>query len=146
MTSISDFLPCTVLGDTGSDEVDLGLIQLNSKSLPDGCVNYIDTDIIDLAITEGKNIYTIGFPRALAIGMTTQGVEAQKQSGQISQARGNIEFGHNLNIDHGSSGSPIFSAKGYLIGVVNAGFLGAAGNFNIGIQAKHAKDLVNQYK
>lgn len=146
VTSMNDFLPCTVLGDTGSDEVDLGLIQLNSKRLPDGCKSYVNTDIIDSSITEGKDIYTIGFPRALVIGTTTQGVEAQKQSGQISQIRGNVQFGHNLNIDHGSSGSPIFSERGLLIGVVNAGFLGSAGNFNIGIQAKHAQELINQYK
>lgn len=146
VTSLNDFLPCKVLGDTGSDEVDLGLIQLNSKRLPDGCKSYVDTDIIDPSITEGKDIFTIGFPRGLAIGTTTQGVEAQKQSGQISQIRGNVQFGHNLNIDHGSSGSPIFSEKGHLIGVVNAGFLMSAGNFNIGIQAKHAQELINQYK
>ena len=146
VTSTNDFLPCTVLGDTGSDEVDLGLIQLNSKRLPDGCKNYVNIDKIDQYIIEGKDIYTIGFPRALTIGNTTQGVEAQKQSGQISQIRGNVQFGHNLNIDHGSSGSPIFSERGYLIGVVNAGFLASAGNFNIGIQAKHAQELINQYK
>ena len=146
VTSLNDFLPCKVLGDTGSDEVDLGLIQLNSKRLPDGCKSYVNTDIIDPSITEGKDIFTIGFPRGLAIGTTTQGVEAQKQSGQISQIRGNVQFGHNLNIDHGSSGSPIFSEKGHLIGVVNAGCLMSAGNFNIGIQAKHAQELINQYK
>lgn len=146
VSSISDFLPCTILGDTGSDEVDLCLIQLNSKRLPEGTECYVNTDIIDLSITEGKSIYTIGFPQALAIGTTTLGVEAQKQSGQISQLRGNIQFGHNLNIDHGSSGSPIFSERGHLIGIVNAGFLESAGNFNIGIQAKHAKELINKYK
>lgn len=146
VTSFSDFLPCTVLGDTGSDEIDLGLIQLNSKSLPEGCTTYVDLSKIDDVISEGKNLYTIGFPRSLIIGTTAQGVEAQKQSGQISQTRGNVQFGHNLNIDHGSSGSPIFSEKGHLIGVVNAGFLSAAGNFNIGIQAKHAQELINQYK
>ena len=146
VTSYSDFMPCTILGDTGSEEIDLGLIQLNSKSLPAGVDHYVNLDVIDTNITEGRSLYTIGFPRALTIGSTAQGVEAQKQSGHISQVRGNVQFGHNLNIDHGSSGSPIFSDKGELIGVVNAGFLGAAGNFNIGIQAPHAVELLNKYK
>lgn len=145
VTSMSDFLPCTVLGDTGSDEIDLGLIQLNSKRLPEGCTNYVNVSLIDNGISEGKDIYTIGFPQGLIIGSTNQGVEAQKQSGQISQVRGKVQFGHNLNIDHGSSGSPIFSERGYLIGIVNAGFLGSAGNFNIGIQAKYAEELINKY-
>lgn len=144
VTSLNDFIPCSVLGDTGSEEIDLGIIQLNSKRLPEGS-NYVDLGKIDTDIIEGKSLFTIGFPHALAIGTTSQGVEAQKQSGQISQNRGNVQFGHNLNIDHGSSGSPIFSEKGYLIGVVNAGFLNSAGNFNIGIQSKHAVELLKQY-
>lgn len=144
VTSFNDFAPCSILGDTGSDEIDLGLIQLNSKHLPEGS-NYVDISKIDTEITEGKALFTIGFPRALIIGTTSQGVEAQKQAGQISQNRGSIEFGHNLNIDHGSSGSPIFSEKGLLIGVVNAGFLNSAGNFNIGIQSKYAVELLNKY-
>lgn len=146
VTSYSDFMPCTILGDTGSEEIDLGLIQINTKSLPSGVEHFVNLDMIDTDIIEGRNLYTIGFPRALTIGSTAQGVEAQKQSGHISQVRGNVQFGHNLNIDHGSSGSPIFSDKGKLIGVVNAGFLGASGNFNIGIQAPHAVELLNKYK
>lgn len=144
VTSWNDFMPCSILGDTGSDDVDLGLIQLNSKRLPEGS-NYVDLSKIDTDIIEGKSLFTIGFPHALVIGTTSQGVEAQKQSGQISQNRGNVQFGHNLNIDHGSSGSPIFSEKGCLIGVVNAGFLNSAGNFNIGIQSKHAAELLREY-
>lgn len=146
VTSYGDFMPCTILGDTGSEEIDLGLIQLNAKGLPNGVENYVDLESIDSEIKEGKIIYTIGFPWALTIGSTAQGVEAQKQSGHITQVRGNVQFGHNLNIEHGSSGSPIFSEKGELIGVVNAGFLGASGNFNIGIQASHAVELLNKYK
>ncbi len=145
-TSINDFLPCTVLGDTGSDEIDLGLIQLNSKHLPEGTTHIVNLEDIDTRIVEGKEIYTIGFPKSLIIGTTEQGVEAQKQSGHISQTRGSVQFGHNLNIDHGASGSPIFSDKGRLIGVVNAGFLNSAGNFNIGIQASHASEFLNRYK
>ena len=83
---------------------------------------------------------------ALLLIDASQGVEAQKQSGHISQTRGSVQFGHNLNIDHGASGSPIFSDKGRLIGVVNAGFLNSAGNFNIGIQASHASEFLNRYK
>ena len=144
VTSWNDFMPCSILGDTGSDEIDLGLIQLNSKRLPEGS-SFVDLSKIDTDIIEGKSLFTIGFPHALIIGATSQGVEAQKQSGQISQNRGSVQFGHNLNIDHGSSGSPIFSGKGRLIGVVNAGFLKSAGNFNIGIQSKHAVELLKNY-
>lgn len=146
VTSYSDFMPCTMLGDTGSEEIDLGLIQINTKKLPLGVEHFVNLDLIDTDIIEGRNLYTIGFPRALTISSTAQGVEAQKQSGHISQVRGNVQFGHNLNIDHGSSGSPIFSDKGELIGVVSSGFLGASGNFNIGIQASHAVELLNKYR
>lgn len=145
VTSWDDFMPCTILGDSGSDDIDVGVIQLNSKRLPEGS-HYVNLNDIDSKIVEGRELFTIGFPHALVIGTTSQGVEAQKQSGHISQVRGNIEFGHNLNIDHGSSGSPIFSDKGLLLGVVNAGFLRSAGNFNVGIQAKHAVKLLNKYK
>lgn len=146
VTTLEDFLPCTVLGDTGSDENDLGLIQLNSKRLPEGTSAYINLETCDDVISEGKAICTIGFPMSLTIGSTSQGIEAQKQSGSISQLRGTVQFGHNLNIDHGSSGSPIFTEKGVLIGVVNAGFLGSAGNFNIGIRAKCVKEFVYNCK
>jgi serine protease Do len=145
--SQSSKIPCRVLRDSGKDEIDIGVIQINSKSLPSGVVNIVDLDkavVDDANIVLGKNIYTIGFPAGLKVGNTSQGIQANNQSGEISQLRDKYEFEHNAKIAGGASGSPIFDKYGNLIGIVHAAFNPAvAGNvdYNLAIKAKYAVEL-----
>jgi pSer/pThr/pTyr-binding forkhead associated (FHA) protein len=145
ITSIKDIIPCSYIKDSGQEEVDLGLIQVNSKSLPPGIERVVDLSIMDTtekASQIGSNVYTIGFPSGFSIGNTKAGIEANNQSGEITQVRGEIEFGHNISITHGASGSPVFNDHGQLVGVVNAGFVGISQGYNMAVKARFAVELL----
>ncbi len=119
---LKDLHPCTFIRNHPDEKVDAALIQLNSKRTPD------DARIVDLQhISEPKNhklgckVYTIGFPLGATLASTDIGIEANNQSGEITQDKGDIIYGHNMNINHGASGSPVFDSKGRFAGIVNSG-------------------------
>lgn len=146
--SSSDIIKCSIIKDSGNKDIDVALMQTNSKTLPAGVDIYVDLNkaIIDHKnIKEGTEIYAIGFPLEFQIGATEQGIQANCQDGKITQLRGDIEFGHNAATYGGASGSPVFDKHGNLIGVHHAGLSSSeykAQGFNMAIWAKHAVDLV----
>ncbi len=144
---INDMIPCSYIRDSGSKNIDLGLLQVNSKSLPAGVNKIVDLSLADVSASAtqiGKKVFAIGFPAGFTVGNTNTGIEANNQSGEITQSRGDVEFGHNISITHGASGSPIFNSYGQLVGIVNAGFLGVAQGYNMAVKAKCAVELMNK--
>lgn len=140
-TGLGDLIKCSVVKSSTDPKIDIAIIQTNNKSLPTGVtqiVNLSDADVDGVVI--GEKIYSIGFPAGLNIGDTDIGVEANNQSGEVTQDRGGIQFGHNISITGGASGSPIFNEFGQLIGVVNAGYVHTQG-YNMAIHAIHAVEL-----
>ncbi len=140
-TGLGDLIKCSVVKSSTDPKIDIAIIQTNNKSLPTGVtqiVNLSDADVDGVVI--GEKIYSIGFPAGLNIGDTDIGVEANNQSGEVTQDRGGIQFGHNISITGGASGSPIFNEFGQLIGVVNAGYIHTQG-YNMAIHAIHAVEL-----
>jgi pSer/pThr/pTyr-binding forkhead associated (FHA) protein len=137
-------IPCVVLKESGSKDIDIGVLQTESHNLPIGVENIIDLTkaiVSDVDIVVGKPVYTIGFPAGESLATTTQGMEANNQDGKITQLRGEYEFGHNIPIIGGASGSPVFNEYGNLIGVIHQGFSGSQG-YNMAVKAKHAVELV----
>ena len=141
-----DLLPCTILKTSDDPELDVAILQMNSKSLPNGST-YVDlketTPSEKLQI--GYKICTIGFPRSFTIGQTSVGLEANNQSGEITQERGVYEYGHNITIHQGASGSPVFDNKGRFAGIIVSGFLGISQGYNQAIQPNPVIDFVNKY-
>ena len=121
---IQDFAPCTFIKNHPNKDVDAALIQLNSKKTPDNIkvidlTNYSKPDHRKL----GSSIYTIGFPLAFDIAKTDIGMEANNQSGEITQEQGDLLYGHNMNSNRGASGSPIFDKYGQFAGLICSGYL-----------------------
>ena len=141
VNSYGEMIPCSLVKESGDDKIDVGLIQLNSKSLPAEVKTIVDLQRIDNEVVEGKSIYTIGFPSGFTLARTDQGIEANNQSGEITQVRDDASFGHNITIIGGASGSPVFNDRGRLIGIVNAGYRGSQG-YNFAIRARHAAGLL----
>lgn len=137
-------IPCSVVKKSNSEEIDLAVIQVNTKSLPPGIervVNLQDAVTIDADIIVGNPVYTIGFPLGDFLANTSQGIQANNQDGKITQVRGDYEFGHNISIIGGASGSPVFDQYGKLIGIVHRGF-GESQGYNMAVKARYAAELL----
>lgn len=144
-SGVQDMQPCTFIKNHPNKDVDAALIQLNSKKTPDhiqiiDIVNYSKPNHRKL----GSPIYTIGFPLAFNVGSTDIGIEANNQSGEITQEQGDILYGHNMNSNHGASGSPIFDQYGQFAGII----LGGHGvgyityGYNIAVRPERVAELM----
>ena len=116
--------------------------------MPDANCSIVNIDqavINDSEIRVGSHIYTMGFPFGLSLQdlKTSKGIRILANGGSITQECTEYSFGFNAPSYGGASGSPIFNAKGQLIGVLNSGVSKSQG-FNYGIKATHVKELLNQ--
>ena len=135
----------------GYDDInkDVAIIQTETRELPSRVKNIIDikkADSSEDCLTEGRTVYTIGFPYGAQIAMNSnQELKNQVHGGSITQNRGDYEFGHDAESAGGASGSPIINDKGRLIGIHHAGMTGVTGaqGFNMGIKVKYIIDLMN---
>ena len=144
VSSVNDFIPCSICKVSNDDKIDIALIQVNTKKTPDGVVNIVDlNDIVtDKELQLGKKVYTIGFPQSFILGDTEIGLEANNQSGEITQQRGEYQYGHNITIHQGASGSPVFNERGKFAGVIVSGYLGLSQGYNQAVQPKRAVELI----
>ncbi len=139
---------CRELVGHDNIEKDVAILQLETKKLPDANCSIVNIDqavINDSEIRVGSHIYTMGFPFGLSLQdlKTSKGIRILANGGSITQECTEYSFGFNAPSYGGASGSPIFNAKGRLIGVLNSGVSKSQG-FNYGIKAIHVKELLNQ--
>lgn len=139
---------CRELVGHDNIEKDVAILQLETKRLPDTNCNIVDMNQAvtnDSEIRVGSHIYTMGFPFGLSLQdlKTSKGIRILANGGSITQECTEYSFGFNAPSYGGASGSPIFNAKGQLIGVLNSGMTRSQG-FNYGIKAVHAKELLEQ--
>lgn len=139
---------CRELVGHDNVEKDVAILQLETKRLPDANCNIVDMNQAitnDADIRVGSHIYTMGFPFGLSLQdlKTSKGIRILANGGSITQECTEYSFGFNAPSYGGASGSPIFNAKGQLIGVLNSGMTNSQG-FNYGIKAIHAKELLEQ--
>ncbi len=143
--SESNLLPCTILKTSDKGELDVAILQTNTKSIPSGSTfvdlsNAVPSDKLSL----GYEICTIGFPKSFIIGQTSVGLEANNQSGEITQERGTYEYGHNITIHQGASGSPVYDKKGRFAGIIVSGFLGISQGYNHAIHPTPVIEFVQK--
>lgn len=141
------FLECTGLDDVQDKNVDVALIQLNSKKLPEMVTNYVN---LDEAIVEkssykpGMKLFMISYPIDFKLGYTTDALKLIFEDGLLSREPDNIQFGHNLQSYPVSSGSPMFNESGRLVGINTSRVTDQ--KLNYGIVASYAVNLYNKNK
>jgi S1-C subfamily serine protease len=126
-TNRREWLPARVVKVSDDPDADLALIQVErSGTYPSVAgVSAIGSDV-----TEGVSVVTIGFPLGYDTPMEGEGNDFLAKSslnpGTVSKKTSAV-----LQIDsyaaHGSSGSPLFNARGYVVGVVWGGPPGGGG-------------------
>ncbi len=123
--NLDDFIPCSIIKVSDNDDLDVAIIQTNNKRIPEGIDKCVNLDDIaqekDLEI--GDKVYTLGFPQGFSYGTTSVGLEANNQSGEITQERGEFIYGHNMQVHQGASGSPVFDSHGRFAGIIVSGFM-----------------------
>lgn len=144
--SKNDFIGCTPVKDSKIEELDVAIIQTNTKQTPDLERTRI-VDLNDITRPEdhelGDAIHTIGFPMGFALGQTEMGLEANNQSGAITQENSEYQYGHNIQTTHGASGSPVFDCKGRFAGIIVSivEINGVSTGYNQAIQPNKAVEL-----
>lgn len=148
LNGVDELIPCTLIKKSNDEDLDIAILQLNNKKTPDDVTNVIDVNgfaDVDKNLKLGTDLYSIGFPLSLSVGQTNIGIEATNQHGTITQECGDYTYGHDINIHHGASGSPIFDNHGRFAGVVNAGLIinGASMGYNKAIKPNKAASMFN---
>lgn len=145
VSKLSDFIPCTIIKRSTEEDLDVALLQTNTKSLPNGST-FVDLSkaVASDKLSVGEKIGSIGFPKSFTLGLTSSGLEANNQSGEITQERGPYEYGHNITIHQGASGSPVYNQKGRFAGIIVAGFLSISQGYNIAIHPTPILEFVEK--
>ena len=120
-TNTGDWLPAHIVRVSDAPNEDLALIQMD-RGGPFPIVQGVSAGVTDAS--EGMSVVTIGFPLGYDTPMEGEGnafiAKATLNPGTVSKRTSAV-----LQIDsyaaHGSSGSPVFSTRGYVVGVVWGG-------------------------
>jgi len=120
-TNTKDWLPAHVVRVSDVPNEDLALIRMD-RGGPFAVVQGVSAGVTDAS--EGMSVVTIGFPLGYDTPMEGEGndfiAKATLNPGTVSKRTSAV-----LQIDsyaaHGSSGSPVFSARGDVVGVVWGG-------------------------
>lgn len=144
---------CVMYKTPDDPQKDVAVIQVATHTLPTGVKQYVDLKRFQAksnATQQGTGIHVIGFPISTFMALVNTSGEAeviqnQIQSGEITQDRGDIEFGHNVATYGGASGSPVFNSYGQLVGVHHSG-LSQAGvhGFSQAIKIQYVLDLLKK--
>ena len=118
--------------------VDLALIQVDEPGtypVVAGVARSLD------AVRAGSPVVAIGFPHALDLPMQGNVVKTSLTAGTISKLLPDL-----LQVDayasHGSSGTPIFDAHGWVIGVVYGGDASSGGRLTYAVPASRLAELL----
>lgn len=123
LSSEKDLLSCTLLKVSDNPDLDVAVIQLNTKETPASVTHLVDMNNLtdEDHLSMGNNLYTLGFPKGLEWSLTQHGVQSTDESGSVNQDVSEYLYGHNINVTHGASGSPIFDTKGRFAGIIVSG-------------------------
>lgn len=154
-THEEEFQRCYVLSESGTEDIDLALLQLNDKKTPGEIVNgtvqgkpihiLSPIDIVDSQLVPLKdNFCFIGYPYGLYWGLDekTHALEPNIRSTQCSKVPSKYTFEFVASAAGGSSGSPIFDKEGKLAGILSSHY----SNDNAVTIAVHAKYLKKMYE
>lgn len=146
-THTDEFERCDVLGESGTADQDVAILQLNKKRTPDEIkyiydINYFSTK--QLVPLEDK-LFVIGYPLGLYWGLDdkSKSLEPSIRETKCSKEPSRYTFDFQESSQGGASGSPVFDEKGRVVGVLCTGALLGPTQ---AVQAKYIKELYDKVK
>jgi hypothetical protein len=138
---------CDLIAESGTDDKDVAILQLNSKKTPDDIGLIFDiNNLSDSKLEPLKdNLYMIGYPKGLTWGQdnVTHSLEPVIRSLRCSKVPSRYDFEFEGESVGGASGSPIFDDEGRLVGVL-WGRWAAGTTYGKACQAKWLKELYDK--
>lgn len=146
VTNVGDFKPCVFIRSADDDQTDLALIQLKDKTTPVNSYVFSlpkddESDVEPLGINE--HVVMISYNAGIHLSNTAIGIQAQLNTGNISQKGDGIKVMYSIPALQGSSGSPVINKYGELVAVNFAGLTGTQ-SFNYGIVTERLKKFLNK--
>lgn len=147
-TSPDEFEHCTMIAESGNEDIDLAILQLNNKRTPETITQIID---VSKSVVDPKEInpleesyYYIGYPLGTYLNLNNQdgGLRPLLNEVKASRTPGKYQFSLQGEVFGGASGSPILDKKGRLVGIVNQSIRYTT--MSMGVLAKYAKDLMDK--
>ena len=131
-------LPAHVVTTSGDDSIDLALIQIDRPGRYP-VVSGVAASTTPLEV--GTPVVTIGYPHSLDTPMEGNVVKTSLSGGIVSKHLERV-----LQIDayasHGSSGSPVFDGRGYVVGVIYGGERESGGRIVYAVPSEKIVDLL----
>ena len=147
----NSFQPCTILRTDA--EHDLAVIQLKSQMTPANCyiftiptkdplIEYTFAERISQKLGNDKNeqLFMLSYNLGPQLAVTKEGIQAQFNKGYVSQTSSE-KILYSIPTLPGSSGSPVFNAKGELVAINFAGISGTQ-SFNYGVPVRYLRKLM----
>lgn len=143
VTKSEDFKPCVLIRCSDDKDTDLALIQLKDKTTPEKChIFTLPENTEDNKLEINEHVAMISYNAGIQLSNTAIGIQAQLNTGNISQAQDGIKVMYSIPALQGSSGSPVLNKYGELVAVNFAGITGTQG-FNFGVVTKRISKFVN---
>ena len=141
-----EFQRCNVLTVSNDKNIDLAILQLNEPKTPESVkfvFNPLKSSTKKLEPLK-TSLCTIGYPAGLSWGLdeNSKSLEPSFREAQCSKEPSKYDFEFQTNSVAGSSGSPVFTSDGQLVGILYGGYSIAGG----ATKAIHAKFLKKMYE
>lgn len=145
-THEDQFQRCYVLAESKDADADIALLQLNNKKTPEGIDKVFDIKSIpDEELEPQKDkMYVVGYPYGILWGQDekSKSLEPNVKETKCSKIPGKYNFEFQESSIGGSSGSPVFTDKGNLVGILTGGISGQT--ISLAVKAKYLKKLYEE--
>lgn len=146
-THADEYERCNVLGESKTDDIDVGILQLNTKKTPDDIKYIYDINYIrEKDLQPQKDVlYTIGYPMGELRNLDekSKSLEPEVRDTKCSKVPSRYTFDFQESSVGGASGSPVFDEEGRLCGVLCGGYSNGPTK---AVQAKYIKDIYDEFK
>lgn len=146
--STEEYLPVSVTDTLDNPDVDLAMLQLNTKITPAEVKTVIDPDyaITDESLIQPmeETYYYLGYPLGSALNLDNKngGLMPRLNDLKIARKAGKVNVEFQAEVFPGASGSPVVDRKGHLVAVINKAAM--ATEISAGILAKYAVELYHK--